>query len=714
MTTLVLKTAGSMIGGALLGPFGAALGGALGASAGYAIDQSLFGGSTSKTEGPRLSDLQVQTSTEGAPIARLYGRARLNGEIFWATHYTEKVTRREQKTGASKGGGGGSTVEQTTYSYFANFAVGLCEGEIGYVGRIWANGSVLDLQDITYRVYRGTNDQQPDSLIEAKQGTDKCPAYRGLAYVVFEDLPLADFGNRIPQLSFEVIRPVGELEQQVRSIVMIPGATEFGYDTQEITRKVAVGEWESENRHSFEPGTNFDVSLDHLVATCPNLQRIALVVSWFGSDLRAEHCQIRPCVDGSSKETQGDSWSVAGVSRSTAQAVSQLDGRPAYGGTPSDASVKNAITAIKAKGLEVVLYPFLMMDIPPDNSLADPYGHSSQTAYPWRGRITCSPAADQPVSADKTSLAAAQIDQFVQTQDWSYQRFILHYAQLALESGGVDAFLLGSELRGLTTVRDGEGAYPFVSHLKTMAADVRTLVGQDCMLTYGADWSEYFGHHPSGESGVVRYHLDALWADANIDAVGIDNYMPLSDWRSGYQHTDASLSDNGLDKDYLQANIAGGEGFDWYYASPADRDAQIRTEITDGGAQKPWVYRYKDLVNWWSNTHYDRDNGQEAGLPTDWQPQSKPIWFTEIGCPAVHLGPNQPNVFPDPKSAEGGLPYHSTGSRDDAAQRQMLTASLDYWVTQINVGNPVSSVYNRPMVDPDQIFLWAWDARPFP
>ncbi len=61
--------------------------------------------------------------------------------------------------------------------------------------------------------YTGSDDQLPDSLIEAKEGAGNAPAYRGLAYIVFERLALADFGNRIPQLSFEVHRAVDPSRQ---------------------------------------------------------------------------------------------------------------------------------------------------------------------------------------------------------------------------------------------------------------------------------------------------------------------------------------------------------------------------------------------------------------------------------------------------------------------------------------------------------------------
>ena len=67
--------------------------------------------------------------------------------------------------------------------------------------------------------------------------------------------------------------------------------------------------------------------------------------------------------------------------------------------------------------------------------------------------------------------------------------------------------------------------------LKTLAANVRSVVGAGTAISYAADWSEYFGHQPADGSGDVYFHLDPLWADANIDFVGIDVYHPLTDWR---------------------------------------------------------------------------------------------------------------------------------------------------------------------------------------
>ena len=289
---------------------------------------------------------------------------------------------------------------------------------------------------------------------------------------------------------------------------------------------------------------------------------------------------------------------------------------------------------------------------------------------------------------------------------------VLHYAHLCAAAGGVDAFLIGTEMRGITQVRDGPARYPAVAAFRDLAADVRGILGSSTKLSYAADWSEYFGHHPGDGTGDVVFHLDPLWADGNVDFIGIDNYTPLSDWRDGFEHADAEAGWPAItDRAYLQANVEGGEGFDWFYATPDDRTAQIRTPITDA-LGKPWVFRFKDIRAWWSNAHYDRPGGVEAGTPTAWVPQSKPIRFTEIGCPAIDRGANQPNVFYDPKSSESFVPYFSRGWRDDAIQRAYLEAAYLYWTDPAH--NPVSSLTGTPMITMAEAAAWTWDARPYP
>ncbi|WP_038036721.1 glycoside hydrolase/phage tail family protein [Thermopetrobacter sp. TC1] len=742
MATVVLSVVGGIAGGLLGGPAGALVGRALGGLAGAALDNAIIGALTPtqhyRVQGPRLKELQVQASTEGAPIPRIYGRVRLAGQIIWATRLEEEV-RTETTTvssGGGKGGGGGGKVKTTTttYHYYANLAIAVCEGPVARIERIWADGKPLDPEadGIVMRVYPGDEMQDPDPLIAAKEGISNTPAYRGVAYVVFERLALERFGNRIPQFAFEVVRPLDDVAGRVRAVNIIPGAGEFFCDPKVITRDDGPGQGASENAHASEKTSDWSVSLDQLQAVAPNVEAAALVVSWFGDDLRCGQCTIRPKVEVKTKRTRPESWRVAGLSRAQAKTVSTLNGRPAFGGTPSDAAVIRAIRDLKRRGLKPVLYPFVMMDIPPENGLPDPYGGVEQPPYPWRGRITCDAAPGFAGSPDGTAAVNAQIGDFLGTSrpehfhlngdkvvytgpdEWRYRRFILHYAYLAKAAGGVEAFLIGSELRGLTWLRNGPGSYPFVQALKQLAADVKAILGPDVKVSYAADWSEWFGHHPDDGSGDVYFHLDPLWADANIDFIGIDNYMPLADWRSGMAHRDAEAGAKSIyDPDYLKANIAGGEYYDWFYASAVDRAAQRRTPITDDAYGKPWVFRCKDILNWWKNLHYDRPGGVEKATPTPWRPQSKPIWFTEAGCPALDKGANQPNVFFDPKSSESALPHFSSGRRDDAMQKAYLRALMDYWAAP-GAHNPVSSAYGGRMVEASRIFFWAWDARPYP
>lgn len=692
MATILLQAAGAALG-SVFGPVGAIIGRAAGALAGSVIDRSLLGG-TREVNGARLSSARLAGASEGTAIPRLYGTARLGGTLIWATRFEEETVT--ERTGGKSSGG----TRTTTYRYYANLALGLCEGPIAGVRRVWADGRELDTTEIEMRVYRGTESQSADPLIAAKHGSGRAPAYRGLAYVVFERLPLDDFGNRIPLLQFEVIRPVGALEEKIKAVTIIPGATEHGYATSRVSDAPREGEKRWLNRNTLVASTDWQASLDELQALCPNLETVALVVAWFGTDLRAGNCRVLPGVEVGYRREESRAWSVAGLSRDEAYVVSRHAGGPAYGGSPSDESLIEAIRDLKARGLKVTLYPFVLMDIPAGNGLPDPYGGTEQAAYPWRGRITA-----YPVSADKTAAARAQVSTFV-TRSEGYRRFIRHYATLAATAGGVDGFLLGSELKGLTTLRDEVNAFPFVEALVTLAGEVRDILGGATAISYGADWSEYFGHQPADGSGDVFFHLDPLWASPDVSAVGIDNYMPLADWRDDDLEEASPDGFTGADDAEAFARmLTAGEGYDWFYASEADRQARVRTPITDGAYGKLWVFRSKDLESWWGNRHHNRIGGVEQASPTAWMPEMKPFWFTELGCGAVDKGANQPNVFVDAKSVESGRPYFSAGQRSDSQQRRFLEAHLDHWQ---------SSDAPEGMVDSEGIYVWTWDARPFP
>lgn len=239
MAELALAAAGSYLGsaaisGTVMGMSGAAIGWAAG---------SLLGGvlfPPKMPNGPRLDDLTVQVSTYGRTIPRLWGTMRMAGNVIWASNLTERKSE--------QGGKGGSSY--TTYNYSCSFAVALCEGVIEGVSRIWADGKLIyDIRPVNtstqqgfkadgFVVYTGTETQDIDPTIQALM-TD-APAYRGLAYAVFTELRLEKFGNRIPNLTFEVVkngvRALEDPHQFGPSYVLGEDSTAFevGYTTDGV------------------------------------------------------------------------------------------------------------------------------------------------------------------------------------------------------------------------------------------------------------------------------------------------------------------------------------------------------------------------------------------------------------------------------------------------------------------------------------------------
>lgn len=198
---------GSLIGGVVGATIGFFVGGPAGAMQGFAIGSAVGGvimpGELPPVLGPRLNDLRAQSSEYGRPIPIAYGTVGMAGNVI------ESEDIREVSTTTEQGGKGGPSQEVTEYSYYLSFAVVVCEGEADVL-RIWSGPEkrlIYDgflLEGGTIRIYRGTEDQLPDPLLEQIHGVGNVPAYRGYCYVVFEDYPLANDLNRTPFLTFEV------------------------------------------------------------------------------------------------------------------------------------------------------------------------------------------------------------------------------------------------------------------------------------------------------------------------------------------------------------------------------------------------------------------------------------------------------------------------------------------------------------------------------
>jgi hypothetical protein len=214
----------TIVGYAIGGPWGALIGGFLGSA--------LF--PLPGVKGPRLNELTVQQSTVGAPIPIVYGTYALAGNVIWSGGLIE--TKHSKEVGGFLGIGG---QDVTSYTYSIDMAIGICEGPISGIRRIWADADLIydasddatleerfNLEDfldtfadiltgiramsaqLDMEVYLGTEDQLPDPTIQAYENvnyvTNVVPAYRGLAYIVFHEFELEKFGNRIPNFRFEV------------------------------------------------------------------------------------------------------------------------------------------------------------------------------------------------------------------------------------------------------------------------------------------------------------------------------------------------------------------------------------------------------------------------------------------------------------------------------------------------------------------------------
>ncbi len=178
-------------------------------------------------------------------------------------------------------------------------------------------------------------------------------------------------------------------------------------------------------------------------------------------------------------------------------------------------------------------------------------------------------------------------------------------------------------------------------------------------VTYAADWSEYFGHQPPDGSGDAIFHLDPLWSDANIDAVALDNYWPLSDWRRRLRRTSTRLLKAGWDAD-RDHRLRLPDGRIFAAAKDMTGITQARPTATGKSARRlptedmasPGFTATRTSGAGGATSISTESSGVESLYADSLGFESKPIWFTELGCPSIDKGSNQPNVFYDPKSSE--------------------------------------------------------------
>jgi hypothetical protein len=199
MATLAISAASTALSGAL----------GIGAQAGWMLARTASSllSSTPHYHGPRLEDLSTQAhSPYGQVIPWVMGTYRVQGTPLFTPPIKEHEATHQQ-------GSKVASAHYSTYTYTADAAIGVCQGPMSAVLRIWANNELIYdcTQPTTFekypgimRIYLGTETQDPPVLIEDYEGVGNVPAFKGLCYMTLTDLPLMDFGNRLPQFSIEV------------------------------------------------------------------------------------------------------------------------------------------------------------------------------------------------------------------------------------------------------------------------------------------------------------------------------------------------------------------------------------------------------------------------------------------------------------------------------------------------------------------------------
>lgn len=214
--------------------------------------------STKEIEGSRLNSTAAPTSTYGQDIPTVYGKSKMGGNLIWTRKIREEVIEGNKKKGVP-----------TEYNYYGSFAVLLCYGYVDVL-KIWLNGKLVydiyspsgETQSASskfgdyMKIYNGTADQQPDPTIQAVEGADRTPAFKGKAYIVFNDLPLKEFSNGIPSVLAEVRQSENPLLSDiVKDICTKAGIALSDIDVSELSDKV-TGFVMPNNGNSFTDSLN--------------------------------------------------------------------------------------------------------------------------------------------------------------------------------------------------------------------------------------------------------------------------------------------------------------------------------------------------------------------------------------------------------------------------------------------------------------------------
>ncbi|MFT0819928.1 MULTISPECIES: glycoside hydrolase TIM-barrel-like domain-containing protein [Wolbachia] len=539
-----------------------------------------------------------------------------------------------------------------TYNYYATLAIAICKGKVEKLNRIWADTTSLSFDEIDYTFYSGREDQNPDPFMSSIEGEGNVPAYRGISYIVIKNFPLADYNNHVPVFTFEVQTAVKSNEFSVaKNIRNINIIPGSGEFVYDTKIQKKIAQEKISSNQYIPYGL---------------AQRVNHNNHTKKSDAMLSLDQLKGDLPNVEWVSVVVNWFVNDLNIKDCKIYPAVEFQDDSAILPDDWQVggvtRDNAQLISKDASGNPRYGGTVSDAALIRYIEELHSRGYKVMlYPmplldtknkeWRGRLSGTPE---------------DISDFFKNQ---YNKFIEHYASIAKQTK-VEGFIIGSEFAQLTKIRDEQGNYPAVIELVKLAKQIKLNLGKEVTVTYAADWSEY--HSYDG-----WYNMDELWSSEYIDVVGIDAYFPL---------TDGPEPPFGYSAEDVMGGWSSGVGYDYFY--DYSKGEPERVKYNDSR------YAWKNIAKWWSETHIN-----PGGSKTKWQPKMKKIWFTEYGFPSMNGCTNEPNVFVDKGSIESKYPRYSNGEVSFLSQKIAIEGTLKKWQSSEMV---------------EKMFLWAWDARPFP
>ncbi|WP_264683383.1 MULTISPECIES: glycoside hydrolase/phage tail family protein [unclassified Wolbachia] len=484
------------------------------------------------------------------------------------------------------------------------------------------------------------------------EGEKSLPAYRGISYIVIKNFPLTDYNNRVPVFTFEV-------QTALKS---------SGFSVAENIKNINIipgsGEFVYDTKIQKKIARE-RISSSQYIPYGP-AQRVNHNNHTKKSDAMLSLDQLKESLPNVEWASVVVNWFASSLNIKDCKIYPAVEFQDDSAIVPDDWQVGN-ITRDNAQLISKdnhgnPRYGGTVSDSALIRYIEELHSRGYKVMlYPmllldtknkeWRGKLSGTPQ---------------DISDFFENQ---YSKFIEHYTSIAKQTK-VEGFIIGSEFAQLTRVKDVEGNYPAVAELVKVAKQVKLQLGKEVNVTYAADWSEY--HSYDG-----WYNMDELWSSQFIDVIGIDAYFPLTDGPEppfGYSAKDVT------------GGWSSGVGYDYFYDYSKSDPEKIKYNDSE--------YAWKNIEKWWSEVHVN-----PGGSKTKWQPKMKKIWFTEYGFPSMNGCTNEPNVFVDKGSIESKYPRYSNGEVSFLSQKTAIEGTLKKWQSSEMV---------------EKMFLWAWDARPFP